>query len=162
VKRKPSFPLPWGLLLAMWLVLTGAVAVADVLLGGLVAVAGVLALAAVETPQARRLKVRPALGLLTVVLADVVRSNLAVAWIVLRPEKRRRKAGFVTIPLRLRNPRGLAVLACIITSTPGTAWAGYDSTAGVLTMHVLDLIDESEWRSIIRDRYESRLVEMFE
>jgi multicomponent K+:H+ antiporter subunit E len=162
MKRTLHFPLLWALLLAMWLVLTGAVAVADVLLGGLVATAGMLALAAVETPQARPLKVRLALELLAVVVADVVRSNLAVAWIVLRPGDRRRKAGFVTIPLRLRNPRGLAVLACIITSTPGTAWAGYDSTAGILTMHVLDLIDEAEWVRAIRDRYESRLVGMFE
>jgi multicomponent K+:H+ antiporter subunit E len=107
-------------------------------------------------------RVRLAAELLALVLADVVRSNLAVAWIVLRPGDRRRKAGFVTIPLRLRNPRGLAVLACIITSTPGTAWAGYASAAGVLTMHVLDLVAEAEWVRIIRERYESRLLGMFE
>ena len=162
MKRTLRFPLLWALLLAMWLALSGATALAVVLLGGLVATLGVLAFAAVETPQARPLRIRLALELLMLVLADVVRSNLAVAWIVLRPGDRRRKAGFVTIPLRLRNPRGLAVLACIITSTPGTAWAGYDSTAGVLTMHVLDLIDEGEWVHVIRDRYESRLLGMFQ
>ena len=162
MKRTRRFPLLWFLLLAMWLVLAGAVTVADFLLGGLVATAGVLALAAVETPHARPLKVRLALELLALVLADVVRSNLAVAWLVLRPGDRRRKAGFVKIPLRLRNRRGLAVLACIITSTPGTAWAGYDATASVLTMHVLDLIDEAEWLRVVSERYESRLLGMFE
>jgi multicomponent K+:H+ antiporter subunit E len=151
----------WTLLLAAWVVLNGTMTVADVLLGALVATAAVLALAAVETPQVRSLKVRLAFELLVVVVADVVRSNLAVAWIVLRP-RGRRKAGFVRIPLRLRNPRGLAVLACIITSTPGTAWAGYDSTAGVLSMHVLDLVDEAEWVHVIRERYERRLLGMFE
>ena len=162
MKRTLRFPLMWALLLGMWLVLGGAMTVADVLLGGLVATAGVLAFAAVATPQARPLRIRLALELLMLVLADVVRSNLAVAWIVLRRGDRRRKAGGGTRPLRLRNPRGLAGRACIITSTPGTAWAGYDSTAGVLTMHVLDLIDEAEWLHVIRDRYESRLVGMFE
>jgi multicomponent K+:H+ antiporter subunit E len=146
----------------MWLVLNGAVTAADVLLGAAVATAGVLAFAAVEMPQAGRLKLRLTLELLVAALADVVRSNLAVAWIVLRPGDRRRKAGFVTIPLELRDPRGLAILACIITSTPGTAWAGYDSAAGVLTMHVLDLVDEAEWVHVIQDRYERRLLGIFE
>ena len=161
MKRKLGFPLVWAVTLVMWLVLTGTMTVADVLLGALVATAAVGALAAVETPQHRRLKIGLALELLGVVLADIVRSNLAVAWIVLRPGGRQRKAGFVTIPLRLRDPRGLATLACIITSTPGTAWAGYDSTADVLTMHVLDLVDEAEWVDVIRERYERRLLGLF-
>ncbi|WP_211242685.1 Na+/H+ antiporter subunit E, partial [Halopseudomonas bauzanensis] len=29
---------------------------------------------------------------------------------------------FIRIPLDLRDPHGLAVLACIINSTPGTVW----------------------------------------
>jgi multicomponent K+:H+ antiporter subunit E len=161
MNRRLRFPLLWGLLLAAWLVLNGTLTVADVLLGALVATAAVVALAAVETPRVRPLKVRLAFELLMIVLADVARSNMAVAWIVLRPRDRR-KAGFVRIPLRLRNPRALAVLACIITSTPGTAWAGYDSTAGVLSMHVLDLVDEAEWVHVIRERYECRLLGMFE
>jgi multicomponent K+:H+ antiporter subunit E len=162
MKPKLVFPFLWALLLAMWLVLNGAMTAADVLLGALVATAAVLALAAVEAPHPPNLKIRLALELFVLVLADVVRSNLAVAWIVLRPGDRQRKAGFVPIPLRLRNPRGLAALACIITSTPGTAWAGYDSTAGVLTMHVLDLVDEAEWVRVIRERYEHRLLGVFE
>jgi len=71
------------------------------------------------------------------------------------------KEGFLDIPLTLRNPAGLAALACIITSTPGTAWAGYDATSGVLTMHVLDLVDAEAMRDTIRERYERRLMEIF-
>ena len=54
----------------------------------------------------------------------------------------------------MRNPVGLAALACIITSTPGTAWAGYDPSSGVLTMHILDLVDDETWVHTIKDRYE--------
>ena len=32
----------------------------------------------------------------------------------------------------------------------------------VLTIHVLDLIDESEWIRTIKNRYERRLLEIFE
>jgi multicomponent K+:H+ antiporter subunit E len=95
------------------------------------------------------------------VAADIVRSNIAVALIVLGVTGRERKSGFVHIPLDLRQPYGLAVLACIITSTPGTLWVSFDEATGTLTIHVLDLIDESEWIRTIKGRYERLLLEIF-
>jgi multicomponent K+:H+ antiporter subunit E len=68
----------------------------------------------------------------------------------------------VRIPLDLRAPYGLAALACIITATPGTLWVEYDSADNTMLLHVLDLIDEEEWVRIIKDRYETRLMEIFE
>jgi multicomponent K+:H+ antiporter subunit E len=56
----------------------------------------------------------------------------------------------------------LAVLACIITSTPGTAWAGYDPVSGLLRIHVLDLVDDATWVRTVKERYERRLMEIFE
>ena len=91
-----------------------------------------------------------------------MRSNFAVARIVLHGSRRTRTAGFLDIPLELRDPAGLALLACIITATPGTAWARHDSERGILTLHILDLIDEAGWIDIIKGRYESRLMELFE
>jgi multicomponent K+:H+ antiporter subunit E len=77
---------------------------------------------------------------------------------------RRRKhvPGFVAIPLDLRDRNGLAVLACIVTSTPGTAWVEYAADSGVLVIHVLDLVSEEEWVDLIKNRYESMLMEIFE
>ena len=34
------------------------------------------------------------------------------------------RSGFLQIPLDLRDPHGLAALAVIVTSTPGTVWVG--------------------------------------
>ena len=68
----------------------------------------------------------------------------------------------MTIPLELRNQYGLAILSCIITSTPGTVWVNYDSAKGMLLIHVLDLINEAEWIDLIKSRYERRLMEIFE
>jgi multicomponent K+:H+ antiporter subunit E len=162
MKRWLPFPLVWALLLAMWLVLYEALAAGHVILGGAVAFAAVWGLRALQEPVARFRRPRRALELAWVVFTDLVRSNVAVGRIVLHPGVRGQTAGFVEIPLRLRNPVGLAALACIITSTPGTAWAGYESRSGVLTIHVLDLVDEKTWVGIIRDRYERRLMEIFE
>jgi multicomponent K+:H+ antiporter subunit E len=96
-----------------------------------------------------------------IVLLDITRSNIAVARIILTPTHRM-KSGFVTIPLDLRDHYGLAILACIITSTPGTVWVNYDSARGVLLIHVLDLIDEAAWVDLIKNRYERSLMEIFE
>ncbi len=60
------------------------------------------------------------------------------------------KSGFVTIPLELRNHYGLATLACIITSTPGTVWVSFDSAKGLLLIHVLDLVEEATWIQLIK------------
>lgn len=157
------FPLLWAALVAMWLVLNGTVALGHVILGMVVALGGVLGLRALQEPSTRRPR-RPiaAVRLAAVVLLDIARSNLAVAAIVLGRRKPGHAAGFLEVPLELRHPAGLAVLACIITSTPGTSWAGYDSHSGVLTMHVLDLVDDEASIRAIKDRYERRLMEIFE
>ena len=156
------FPLLWASLVAMWLVLNGTVELGHVIVGMVVALGGVLGLRALQEPSTRPRRPIAAIRLAAVVLLDIVRSNVAVAAIVLGRRKPGHAAGFLEVPLELRHPTGLAVLACIITSTPGTSWAGYDSRSGVLTMHILDLVDDDASRRAIKDRYERRLMEIFE
>ena len=96
------------------------------------------------------------------VVGDIVRSNWAVSHIILGRRRHERKSGFIHIPLDLRDRYGLAVLAIIITSTPGTLWVEYESATGRLLLHVLDLVDEETWVRLIKDRYERRLMEIIE
>ena len=156
------FPLLWLALLAMWLVLTQSPGVGDAILGAVVALGAVLGLARLQPVPTRFRRPLTVAKLAGVVLLDIVRSNLAVAAIVLRPGTRGRVAGFVDIPLDTRNPAALAALACIITATPGTAWARYDARANVVTIHVLDLVDSPALVRTIKERYEARLREVFE
>src|SRR5690606_9231854 len=95
------------------------------------------------------------------VVAEIIRSNIAVAHIILGLERRRSTAGFLEIPLELRHPYGLATLAFIITSTPGTLWVDFNEANGILTIHVLDLVDRAGWIRIIKGRYEQLLLEIF-
>lgn len=92
---------------------------------------------------------------------DVLRSNLAVAQILVG-RRVDRVSGFIHVPLDLKDRYGLAVLAVIITSTPGTLWVEYDRAGGRLLMHVFDLVDEQTWVRTIKDRYERPLIEIFE
>ena len=162
MKRWLPFPLLWALLTAMWLLLNQTLAAGHVILGALVALGASLALGALQAPQGAVRRPAAIVRLAWLVLTDIVRSNIAVARIVLHTGTRDRTSGFMDIPLELRSPAGLAVLACIITATPGTAWARYDSTRGILTMHILDLIDEETLVRIIKGRYERRLMDIFE
>ncbi len=152
-------PLLWLSFLVLWLLLNG-LSVANLLLGGVVALAGVWALSLLQPP--RRALRRPgiALRLFFVVLADVIRSNLEVARTLVTRQGNRR-AGFVHIDLALRDPGALAVLACILTATPGTAWVEFDARRGVLLLHVLDLGEEDQWIHLVKERYERPLLEIF-
>lgn len=95
-------------------------------------------------------------------LYDIVLSNISVVKIILFQRERDRKSGFLAVPLDIRDPMGLAVLATILTSTPGSAWLEYNSSQGTLLLHVLDDEDEAAWISLIKNRYEKLLMEIFE
>jgi multicomponent K+:H+ antiporter subunit E len=162
MKRWLPFPLYSLALGAMWLMLNGSLEPAHLLLALALGLSGALALANLQPPLGRvRRRVTTAFVLGSLVLADIVRSNLAVARIVLDPRTRARESGFISMPLESRHPGALAALACIITATPGTSWARYDAQKNVLTIHVLDLLDEQAWITQFKARYERRLLEIF-
>jgi multicomponent K+:H+ antiporter subunit E len=162
MSRWLPYPLLSLALFVLWLLLNQSLATGQVILGAVLAFGGALALTALEPPAVRLRRPRAIVELALLVLADIVRSNVAVARIILQPPLSNMRSGFIEIPLEMRAPYGLAALATIITSTPGTLWVGFDSATGVLTIHVLDLIDDAAWIGIIKRRYERRLMEIFE
>jgi len=162
MRRGLPYPLLAAALLAMWLLLTQRAAPGTILLGAALALGASWSLAALDPPRTAFRRPGVALALALVVIVEIVRSNIAVARIILRGRTRGRRSGFVRIPLATRNPYSLAALACIITATPGTIWVEYNSTESALLLHVLDLVDEEHWVEIITQRYERRLLEIFE
>jgi multicomponent K+:H+ antiporter subunit E len=159
--RLIPFPIVSVGLLVFWLVLNQTLSLGQILLGGAVALIGGWALAKLQPPKARPGRLVVVVRLAALVIADIVRSNIAVARIILGLGRKRWTSGFVEIPLELRDPYGLAALACIITSTPGTLWVDFNETNATLTIHVLDLVDKDEWVRIIKGRYERLLLEIF-
>lgn len=160
--RLVPFPfVSFGLLL-LWLLLNQTASLGQFVIGCVIALVGGWILTTLQLPRARVRRPSALLRLLGLVSVDIIRSNVAVGRIILGLGRRQRTSGFVNIPLELRNPYGLALLACIITSTPGTLWVNFDRQKGLLVIHVLDLIDEDDWIRTIKDRYERRLLEIFE
>lgn len=155
------YPLLTVALAVMWLLLSGLTP-GSALLAIVVSFGASHALKSLgeTTPRVRRWLAMP--ELLGIVLYDIIRSNIAVAWILLSGKRRPRASGFIVIPLRVTHPSALAILAIVLTSTPGTAWIDYSSARSELLIHVFDLIDEDEWIDLIANRYERLLLEMFE
>lgn len=162
MSRLLPYPLLAAALLVTWLLLNQSMTLGAILLGSILAVATCWALTTLDPPKASFRRPGAALKLLLVVFVEIVRSNNAVAWIILRKSARERRSGFVRIPLDTRNPYIMTALACIVTATPGTIWVEYDSVDNTMLLHVLDLIDEAEWVDIIKQRYEKHLMEIFE
>lgn len=146
----------------MWLLLNQSVTPAALVLAAVLGLGGgwVMTTLGQESPRIRR--PLTIVRLAFVVLVDIIHSNIAVGKIILRPRSRRGAPGFMAVPLDIRNPYGLAALAIVITSTPGTIWANFSTSSGILLIHVLDLQDEAQWVDTIKNRYERRLMEIFE
>ncbi len=99
-----------------------------------------------------------ALALLGVFAWDVLVANFRVAALVLGSNERLRPA-FVEVPLDLEDDFAIAVLASMITLTPGTLSALFREGDGVLVVHALDVDDPDGIVRQIKQRYEAPLKE---
>lgn len=146
----------------LWLLIAQSLAPGHLLMALGLAIFAPLPLRKLDVPRGRLRRPLVAVHLVFLVVTDVIRSNIAVAAIVLAPRTRRVVSGLVEIPLASRSQHVLTALACIITATPGTLWVDFDHEHGVLTIHVLDLVDQATWIDIMQNRYERRLREILE
>lgn len=161
-RRLLPAPLLSVFLFLMWLVLNQSVSNGHLLLGAVLGltVPAITASARPLQPRIRRPWLIP--GLVIVVLIDITVSCVRVSQVILGGHQRRQHSGFMGIPLDLRDAHGLAVLSAIVNSTPGTVWAELSDDHTVLVLHVLDLRDEQGWIDTIKNRYEKRLIGIFE
>jgi multicomponent K+:H+ antiporter subunit E len=162
MRRWLPYPLLSLSLLVIWMLLNQSMAPGTILLGALLGFGLARVFGVLRPPKAHVHNYSRAFLLLLRVIGDIVRSNIAVARLILGRRDSEVNSGFVAIPLTLTDHYGLAVLACIITSTPGTIWVSHDSTRNVLLIHVLDLVDEQSWIGTIKQRYERPLLEIFQ
>ncbi len=93
---------------------------------------------------------------------DVIGSNFRVLVGTLSRGDRMAQGGFVVVPLDLRDPNGLAVLAAIMCVIPGTVWSELALDRSALLVHIFDMQDPELDIHLIKTRYERPLMEIFE
>jgi multicomponent K+:H+ antiporter subunit E len=96
------------------------------------------------------------------VMWDVIVANFQVARIVLFMPKDKIRSAWVTVPLDLRSPEAITLLAGTITMTPGTLTADMSACGRALLIHSLHAPDPAAVRDDIKARYEARLKRIFE
>ena len=162
MKRLLPTPLLSLALFGLWLLLNQSISAGQLLLALLLAIAIPLLTAGLRPLPVRIRRPGVILRLMLTVAADTVRSNIAVIRLLLSPGPRRYPADFVHVPLDVRDPNALAVLATIVCITPGTAWAELSLDRSMLLLHVLEVDDAQAIAAHIKQRYERPLMEIFE
>jgi multicomponent K+:H+ antiporter subunit E len=162
MKRWLPAPLLSLALFGLWMALARSLEPAQILLAVVLAVGMPLWLRPLR-PQAG--PVRHPLVLARLILrvaADVVGSALDVTHGIVRMNKHPPRAGFVAVPLELRDEHALAALAMIVAVVPGTVWTELAPDRSTVLLHVFDLDDEAHFIARLKTRYEGPLKEIFE
>ena len=156
-----SLPLS-ALLFVVWLLLNQSVSPGTLLMGAVLAVLVPLGTKSLRPGSVTMRKPLVAFKLWAIVMRDFVRSNIRVATLILTRRPRDIPSGFLLVPLDMRDPHALALLAMILCLTPGTAWAEVSRDRSMLLLHVFEIVDADAMIAMVKQRYERPLMEIFE
>lgn len=157
----PSPPLSCTLFV-VWLLLHQSLHATTLLSGAVMAIVVPLITQGLRPATVRMRKPRVALRLARDAIIDMFLSAINVARLLITRRTAHLNGYFVQIPLELRDPNGLAVLAMIMCLTPGTAWGELSFDRSTLLIHVFDLVDERQFIENVKQRYELPLLEIFQ
>ena len=159
--RRASRPVMSVLLGACWLLLQQSVDVGNLITAVVLGWGLPKLIGGFMGPASRPKAWARALHLVGMVLKDIVMSNIAVARLVLNPRSQP-SPGWVQVPMTVQEPLSRALLASIITMTPGTLSAVVDEEARCIWVHALDCQDPAGIAADIDQRYQQPLKEILE
>ncbi|KQV34987.1 MULTISPECIES: Na+/H+ antiporter subunit E [unclassified Rhizobium] len=155
------YPLLFLGLLIVWLLINQSLSPGQIVLGAILSALLVWIMGNLQPHKSTLRRAGLLLPLAGHIAVDVFRSNLAVMKVILKAGRHPANSGFLTMKIELEDENALAMLACILTATPGTAWLEHDRQTKLLTLHVLDLENEQYWIDLITRRYVTPLKEIF-
>lgn len=102
-----------------------------------------------------------ALEFMVIVAWDVVVANIIVSKLILFSPVDKLNTRWVTVPIELKTPEAITILAGTITMTPGTVSSDVSADGRSLLVHCLDAPDAEVAVREMKARYEARLMEIF-
>ncbi|SLN71544.1 Na(+)/H(+) antiporter subunit E [Roseovarius gaetbuli] len=149
-------------LIVVWQMLVNKLTLGNLLLGAILGLI-IPVITSPYWPNRPRLRSVPRIiSYVLLVIWDIIVANFQVAYIVLFKANANIKPAWISIPLDLRTPEAITVLAGTITLTPGTVSSDLSADGRSLLVHCLDAPDPDSVRDDIKNRYERRLKEIFE
>lgn len=158
------FPHPFltVLLAVVWTLLQNNISAGMVVFGVILGVIIPVLTARWWPDRPDEMRLTPMLKYIALVIWDILVANVQVAWIILTKSNDQMKPNWVVIPLELKSPEAITILAGTITLTPGTVSADLSNEGHSLLVHALDAEDPDAVRDEIKERYERRLLEIFQ
>jgi multicomponent Na+:H+ antiporter subunit E len=92
-------------------------------------------------------------------LKELILSNFRVLHDVLTP-RHYMKPGFIALPLDAKTDLEIFILANLISMTPGTLSVEVSEDRKNLFLHVMYLDDAAHYKQMIKDKFESRVMEV--
>jgi len=161
LSRVVPMPLHSLMLVIVWLMINSSVSFGHILLGTVLGIIIPLICAPLKMHQPSIKRPFKAFTYVFVVLKDIIVANVEVAKLVIGP-MRNINPGFIAVPLDLNEHFPITVLASTVSMTPGTVSAEVTRDKKWLYVHVLNMPDDEQALiDLIKQRYESRIKEIF-
>lgn len=154
-------PLLTVLLALVWTLLQNQVSPGEVIFGFVLGIIIPRLTATWWPDQPKGFRVDRMIPYIFLVIWDIIVANIEVGWIVLTRPNSKLRSKWVVVPLDLRQPEAITVLAGTVTLTPGTISADLSDGGHCLLVHALDTGDTDAVRDQIKNRYERRVKEIF-
>ncbi|MFN3722641.1 MAG: Na+/H+ antiporter subunit E [Paracoccaceae bacterium] len=162
LRRLFPHPLLSLLLFVTWILLVNQIKVGSLVMALILAII-IPMLTAPYWPNRPTVNKIPAFAAyVLLVLWDIVLANFEVARIVLFMRNENIRSRWLAVPLDLKTPEAITILAGTITMTPGTVSSDMSSCGRVLLVHALHAPDPDAIINDIKTRYEARLKRIFE
>ena len=161
LQRWVPHPLLSLTLTLLWMLLINSFSVGGLLMGVVLGLSIPRITASFWPSRPRIRHYGKAISYVLLVIWDIVVANLQVSRIILFRPVRSLQTRWICVPLDLSNPEAITVFAGTITMTPGTVSCDLSADGKCLLVHCLDVPDPALAVQDMKDRYESRLKEIF-
>lgn len=150
-----------NILLALaWAAVTGSFAEINLAFGFLLGSAALYLIREQVGTEAYFRRFTKSIGLAFMFVRELIKSAWRVAVIVLTP-KIELQPGIIAVPLKVDRDFEIAMLANLITLTPGTLSVDVSDDRGTLYVHCIDVPDPQETIDDIKNGFERKILEAF-
>lgn len=150
------------ILVVVWCLLTNSIGLGNLVLAVILGIVVPIVAAPYWPQRPSKSKMFKLAFYVLMVIWDILVANVRVAMIVLFRSNARMRTEWLIVPLDIRSPEAITILAGTITLTPGTVSADVSDDGRCLLVHALDSGNTANDVRDMKDRYERRLKEIFE